>query len=337
MSVLYNLRSLLRKRKQIQFLGTMLATIVLMASCGSNVPTSVTPTFPEQDVIQSPSPDTASVALPSASPQTPAMVTVPAGTYTIGSNAAADTQPVHQVAIAAFQIDRYEVTNAQYAEFLNSLQVQPLQDAAAGTIRASNLPESAIPLFIEGSEGEQQQPLIALDDEHTRIAIQDGQFIAEPGYVDHPIAETTWRGAKEFCEWRGARLPTEVEWEAAARGLEGRTYPWGNEPPTPERAVYGRNSGETEAIGTHTAGATPEGIHDLAGNLAEWTSTLYQPYPYNPDDGREQQDAMGERVTRGGDHVFDSAPSELTAYHRTGFSREPDRGHRHIGFRCAQS
>lgn len=150
------------------------------------------------------------------------------------------------------------------------------------------------------------------------------------------MTETTWRGAKQFCEWRGARLPAEVEWEAAARGKEGRIYPWGNDQPTRDRAVYGRGSGATEPVGSHPTGATPDGIRDLAGNVAEWTSTLYRPYPYNPADGREQPDNSGERVTRGGDHVFDSAPNELTAYYRTGFSREPDRGHRHIGFRCAQ-
>ncbi|MBD2462513.1 SUMF1/EgtB/PvdO family nonheme iron enzyme [Oscillatoria sp. FACHB-1407] len=334
MSMLSQLRSLPTKRKRIQFFGTILATALLIISCGTNVSTVVPSPAADPGEMQS-SPSGAVAVSPSASPSS--MVRIPAGTYTIGSDAAEDTQPVHQVAIAAFQIDRYEVTNAQYAEFLNSLEIQPLQNAAAGEIRSSDLPESVAPLFIEGAEGNQQNPLIALDDEHTRIAIQNGQFVAESGYADHPIAETTWRGAKEFCQWRGSRLPTEVEWEAAARGLQGRTYPWGDEPPTRDRAVYGRNSGATEAIGTHTAGATPEGVHDLAGNLAEWTSTLYRPYPYNPDDGREQPDAVGERVTRGGDHVFDSSPNELTTYFRTGFSREPDRGHRHIGFRCAQS
>ncbi|MBE9136539.1 SUMF1/EgtB/PvdO family nonheme iron enzyme [Nodosilinea sp. LEGE 07088] len=265
------------------------------------------------------------------------MILVPAGTYPIGSDEAEDTQPVHQVSLDSFWIDRDEVTNAQYAEFLNSLAIAPLQDAPAGRVRSGNLPQAAAPVLIEGAEGNQQQPLIALDDEHSRIAIQNEQFVAQSGYEQHPVTETTWRGAQQFCEWRGARLPTEVEWEAAARGKQGRLYPWGNDLPTPERAVYGRRSGETAIVGTHAAGATPDGIHDLAGNVAEWTSTLYRPYPYNPDDGREQLDNSGERVTRGGDYVYDSAPNELTAYYRVGFSRTPDRGHRHIGFRCAQS
>jgi formylglycine-generating enzyme required for sulfatase activity len=285
-----------------------------------------------------PSPPAAiATALDSPSAADPSMVLIPAGNYTLGSNEAADSQPIHQVSLRAFQIDRHEVTNAQYADFLNSLNIRPIQDAAAGQVSDRNLPSEAVALLIEGQEGRQQQPLIALDDEHTRIAIQAGKFVSQSGYETHPVTETTWRGSSEFCQWRSARLPTEAEWEAAARGAEGRIYPWGEDAPTSERAVYGRNSGQTSAVGTHPTGATPDGIQDLAGNVAEWTSTLYRPYPYNPEDGREQPDDNGERVTRGGDHVFDSTPAKLTTYFRTGFSRAPDRGHRHIGFRCVRS
>jgi iron(II)-dependent oxidoreductase len=88
-------------------------------------------------------------------------------------------------------------------------------------------------------------------------------------------------------------------------------------------------------VGTHPAGATPRGIQDMAGNLAEWTHSLYRPYPYDAEDGREDPDARGERVTRGGDYLFDTRPSRLATYFRDGFSRDPARGHRHIGFRCA--
>jgi formylglycine-generating enzyme required for sulfatase activity len=165
----------------------------------------------------------------------------------------------------------------------------------------------------------------------------DGRFAPEPGYADHPVTETTWYGAQAFCAWRGARLPSEAEWEAAARGQEGRTYPWGESPPSAERAWFGHPSGETAVVGTHPAGATPEGLHDLAGSLAEWTSSLYAPYPYDPTDGREDPEAAGERVTRGGDYVFDVAPEKLRTFFRGGFSRAPQSGHRHIGFRCARS
>jgi iron(II)-dependent oxidoreductase len=78
-------------------------------------------------------------------------------------------------------------------------------------------------------------------------------------------------------------------------------------------------------------------VLDLAGNVAEWTGTLYRPYPYQADDGREDPARLGERVTRGGDHVFDATPEKLRAAFRGGFSRAVDVGHRHIGFRCARA
>lgn len=169
-----------------------------------------------------------------------------------------------------------------------------------------------------------------------RIGIAAGRFVPEEGFADHPAPESTWQGAVAYCAWRGARLPTEAEWEAAARGTEGRTYPWGEAPPAPDRAVFGRDRGATDPVGSHPAGATPEGVFDLAGNEAEWTSSLFRPYPYDPGDGREDPDEPGERVTRGGDHVFDTRADQLTGFFREGFSRDPGRGHRHIGFRCAR-
>ena len=89
-------------------------------------------------------------------------------------------------------------------------------------------------------------------------------------------------------------------------------------------------------MGSRPKGATPERMHDLAGNVAEWTSSLYRPYPYRKDDGREDPEAAGERVTRGGDHVFDSTSEKLRTTFRAGFSRAPAVGHRHIGLRCAK-
>lgn len=328
----YNVRSLRTFKRHLSFVGALKLTATLTISCANVQPNS------ETVVLSSalPSPKSITGTLTLLSPNS-SMVLIPAENYTIGSNKLDDTRPVHQVTLNTFRIDRHEVTNAQYAEFLNSLGIQPIQDTLARQVSVNNLPPAAVSRFIEGAEGRQQQPLIALDDEHTRIGIQNGRFVAQPGYENHPVTETTWRGASEFCQWRDARLPTEAEWEAAARGAEGRTYPWGSERPTPDRAVYGRSSGEMAPVGTHTAGATPDGIQDLAGNVAEWTSTLYRPYPFHPEDSREQPNDTGERVTRGGDHVFDSEPDQLTTYFRAGFSRAPDRGHRHIGFRCVQS
>ena len=264
------------------------------------------------------------------------MVRIVGGTYTIGTaDGPPDTRPAHVVTLEPFLIDRFEVTNAEFAEFLNTLEVEVLSDAPAGGVRPADVRGADAGRLFERDA--HTQPYVALGDQEARIALVDGRFGAEPGYADHPVTEATWYGARAFCAWRGARLPREVEWEAAARGREARTYPWGESPPSAERAWYGHSTGETAAVGTHPAGATPEGVHDLAGSLAEWTSSLYEPYPYDPADGREDPHADGERVTRGGDYVFDTEPEKLTGFFRGGFSRAPRSGHRHIGFRCAKA
>ena len=264
------------------------------------------------------------------------MVTIEGGSYPIGSaEGPASSRHPHMVRLTAFLIDVYEVTNTQFAAFLNTLEVTAKRDVRAGELRPDDVEGPDADRLWGGRRGN-DRAFIEMDDTDARIGIVDGRFAPEPGFADHPVSESTWQGAVAFCAWRGARLPTEAEWEAAARGKEGRTYPWGEEPPTTAYAVFGRGRGETDPVGSHPKGATPEGVFDLAGNAAEWTSSLFEPYPYDPKDGREDQKAPGERVTRGGDHVFDVAPDRLTGTFRDGFSRNPRRGHRHIGFRCAE-
>jgi formylglycine-generating enzyme required for sulfatase activity len=238
------------------------------------------------------------------------------------------------VRIAAFRIDRTEVTNAQFAEFLNALPVTPRGSARAGNVSAENFEPADRRLFLEVHEP-RGHSIMGLDDDEARIGLRDGRFAAEPGFEQHPVAEVTWAGAVAYCTWRGARLPTEAEWEAAARGRNARVFPWGNELPTNAHAVIGRRAGDTLPVASKPAGATPEGLLDMAGSLAEWTSSLYRPYPYRADDGREDPHASGERVTRGGDYTYQGAPEHLVTWHRRGFSRAPASGHRHIGFRCA--
>ncbi len=268
-------------------------------------------------------------------PDKSSMVLVEGGSYPIGSpDGPASARPSHRVTLEPFLVDVYEVTNAQFAAFLNTLEVTAKRDVRSGELRPDDVEGPDANRLWGGSSGN-DRAFVEMDDTDARIGIVDGRFTPEPGFADHPVSESTWQGAVTFCVWRGARLPTEAEWEAAARGKQGRTYPWGEAPPTPEYAVFERGRGETDPVGSHPKGATPEGVFDLAGNEAEWTSSLFEPYPYNAEDGREDPNAPGERVTRGGDHVFDVAHDQLISTFRDGFSRNPRRGHRHIGFRCA--
>ena len=268
----------------------------------------------------------------------PAMIRIEGGSYTLGTDAGpADERPAHRVKLRAFLIDRTETTNREYAEFLRTLDVRPLRDAPAGQVRPPDVAGADSRRLFERVQRTAGELYIALDDDDVRIGIAGGGFAASPGFDEHPVNEVTWIGALAYCRWRGARLPTEAEWEAAARGRESRTHPWGEQAPNAQRAVFGRRSGETAQVGSRPQGATPEGAMDLAGNVAEWTSTLYHPYPYRADDGREDPLAPGERVTRGGDHVFDSTPERMRSSFRGGYSRAPGSGHRHIGVRCAKS
>jgi iron(II)-dependent oxidoreductase len=268
------------------------------------------------------------------------MVRIPGGTYTVGSpaqhplaNRAA--MPEHRVQVKPFRIDRTEVTNAQFAEFLNALPVKPIGSAPGGNVKPENIAPQDRHLFLEFSSRPSPYTIIDTDDEEARVGVRDGRFAANPGFENHPATEVTWAGALAYCTWRGARLPTEVEWEAAARGTEARPFPWGGAMPTPELAVIGLPSGTTVPVGSRPKGATPEGLLDMAGSLLEWTSTLDRPYPYRADDGREDPSAPGERIVRGGNYIFDDTPDKLVSWNRTVAYRNPATGHRQIGWRCA--
>jgi iron(II)-dependent oxidoreductase len=151
------------------------------------------------------------------------MVPIRAGTYTIGSPAGhrfADrlAMPEHRVTIRSFRIDRTEVTNAQFAEFLNALPVKPIGTALGSKVNAANIPAEHRWMLLEFSSRPAPYTMIDLDDDEALIGVRDGRFAANPGFENHPVTEITWAGALAYCRWRGARLPTEVEWEAAARG-----------------------------------------------------------------------------------------------------------------------
>lgn len=277
---------------------------------------------------------------PSSARQHASMAAIAAGVYTIGSpeqhplaNRAA--MPQHRVELSAFRIDRTEVTNAQFAEFLNALPLKPSGTAPGGKVSRSNIPAAFHPFLLEFSNRPSPYTIIDLDDEDARIGVRDGRFAPDAGRDAHPVTEVTWAGALAYCRWRGARLPSEAQWEAAARGREARPFPWGDAMPSPELAVIGLPSGTTLPVGSRPRGATPEGLQDMAGSLLEWTSSLDRPYPYRADDGREDSRTPGERIVRGGNYIFDDTPDKLVAWNRTVAFRNPATGHRQVGFRCA--
>jgi serine/threonine-protein kinase len=120
------------------------------------------------------------------------------------------------------------------------------------------------------------------------------------GKEHHPVVFVDWSDAVSFCSWMAGRLPTEAEWEKAARGTDGRIYPWGDE--RPKRSLCNHNFffGDTLPVGSHPNGASPYGLLDMAGNVWEWTASKVGPYPYHPNDGRESPNGNAFRILRGG-------------------------------------
>ena len=212
------------------------------------------------------------------------MVKVKGGTFRMGCTqeqrkCGGDEKPVHKVRLDDYAISRYEITNAQYAVFLNQQEVDR-----------------------DGRDG--RTALIHIDNKFCHIRYQDGQFIAEQGRKDHPVVEVTWNGAQAFCQWAGGRLPTEAEWEYASRGgQQGRPTLYSGSNHVDSVAWYDRNAeGSTHPVGTKKPNEL--GIYNMSGNVWEWCFDWYSDYPKarrtNPKGPRRGENV----VVRGGSWLY---------------------------------
>jgi formylglycine-generating enzyme required for sulfatase activity len=179
------------------------------------------------------------------------MIFVPAGEFEMGVEDGSDREkPVHTVYLDAFWMDQTEVTNAQYEMCVDADACEPPLDYSSSTRES---------------------------------------YFWNPDFADFPVIHVNWGNANEYCSWVGSRLPTEAEWEKAARGTDGRDFPWG-ESANCQKANFRYYTsscvGDTTEVGSYSEWVSPYGILDLAGNVWEWVQDWYQEnyYTLSPDD-----------------------------------------------------
>jgi len=227
------------------------------------------------------------------------MLLVPAGEFTMGSNDTGDvgSRPAYDLYLDAFYIDKFEVTNEMYDACVYAVECRRPQQGGSATRTT---------------------------------------YFANPVYANFPVLYVDWKMANAYCEWRGARLPTEAEWEKAARGTDARLYPWGDDEPDCSLTNQVGCVADTTPVDQHKPGVSPYGAYGMAGNVWEWTSTLFKAYPYKADDGREDPDATGERIARGGSwHVFGGNSGNVRS--DTRMKLDPGYFGGYVGFRCVVS
>jgi len=292
---------------------------------------------------------------PHTGPKAPeGMVYIPGESYTIGSDKIdeeglqtrygftkplyVNEHPRHEVEVGAFFIDRTEVVNGDYKRFVEATGypspepwVQNGYNVREDKLRSAhvkNLRWIATDYF-------------KLDIDTTKMdkpALLDALFAAQAERHKLPVAAVSWFDAESYCRWRGKRLPSEAEWEAAARGPKGTIYPWGNEW-RPGAANGGDESEDDEPLrppGSSDDDRSPLGVLDMAGNVSEWVADAYLPYPDAPAADADPDFKQDHRIIKGGG-------AGLGHYALSVFFRGSRRGHAKpeavstdVGFRCAR-
>jgi formylglycine-generating enzyme required for sulfatase activity len=235
------------------------------------------------------------------------MVAVPGGVLNMGQG-----EGLHEVPIKPFYIDLTPVTNEAYAAFIHD----------GGYMEQKYWTKAGWRWLQQKNEKRPQ--------DHGADGFL-GVFVGTFMDPQQPRVGVTWHEAYAYCKWRGGRLPTEAEWEWAARGPQGYTYPWGNTFEATHASYWGRLVTGTSKVDAHPEGASWIGALDMSGNVWEWVSSLYEPYPYAPADSREDPDSDAERVIRGGS--WSNNADQLQASHRGHVL--PAHEENTVGFRCA--
>lgn len=228
------------------------------------------------------------------------MALVPSGEFLMG-NQAEDDAPPHRVYLDAFYIDRHEVTNGRYLKFVEATR--------------------------------HRAPQHVVDPQYDLWA---GTTLSQ-GVVDLPVVNVDWSDAAAYCRWAGKRLPTEAEWEKAARGTDSRLYPWGNEAPSLARLNFSRRwqgAHTLQPVGNYEAGNSPYGAQDMAGNVWEWVSDWYDAGSYAAGPARNPQGPPSglSKILRGGSWT-NSADTVRTTHRR---EEDPEMRNSDSGFRCAK-
>jgi formylglycine-generating enzyme required for sulfatase activity len=241
-------------------------------------------------------------------PFEPELIHIPAGEFLMGS-VPKEAKDAHKATGVGLRIPTYQIELPQHTVHLPEYYIAKTPVTNAQYLAFAQATDHSTPEHWEGGKPPQ-------------------------GKEDHPVVHVTWNDTIAYCNWlaeaagKAYRLPTEAEWEKAARGTDGRIYPWGDEPPDEKRCNFGRKVGDTTPVGQYSPrGDSPYGCVDMAGNV--WTLSLYKGYPYDPKDGREDLEASDRRVLRGGS--WNSIQRLARVSYRVSF--EPDFFSDHVGFR----